>query len=255
MVISNCVQLQYVVWLPLSSSKIKKRKPFALSATAKTEQIRVCTNRTCRKQGSMQTLEIMMALSPPDLPVNSCGCLGRCGAGPNVALLPQGIIVGHCGTAAAAARIMARHNDDEVDDATIRNSLDAFALRKRARVEFDQGNFSQADLLLSQAIHLKPFGGLHIIYKSRSQVRLLMENYSEALQDAQEALNLAPQYTEAYMCEGDAFMAMKQYDGAEKSYSMCLQIDPTIRRSKAFKVRVAQVQEKLIAANMPYNQQ
>lgn len=143
----------------------------------------------------MQTLEIMRALSPPDLPINSCGCLGRCGAGPNVALVPEGIIIGHCGTAAAAARIIARHYEHEDDDATIRKSLDALALRKRAQVEFDMGNFPQADLLLSQvvfnfiffkvgkyacsywlitpcflmmqAIHLKPFGGLHIIYTYR----------------------------------------------------------------------------------------
>uniref|UniRef100_A0A2C9WG21 Uncharacterized protein n=1 Tax=Manihot esculenta TaxID=3983 RepID=A0A2C9WG21_MANES len=238
MIVSNCVQ--NVVWLPLSSSN-DKRKPRPLSPTAKTEHIRVCTNRTCRRQGSMQTLEIMRALSPPDLPINSCGCLGRCGAGPNVALVPEGIIIGHCGTAAAAARIIARHYEHEDDDATIRKSLDALALRKRAQVEFDMGNFPQADLLLSQAIHLKPFGGLHIIYTYRSQVRLAMKHYLEALEDAQNALNLAPQYTEACICEGDAFMAMEQYDAAEKSYSMCLQIDPTIRSSKAFKVSSASV--------------
>jgi len=41
---------------------------------------------------------------------------------------------------------------------------------------------------------------------------------------------------QAYMCEGDVFMAMEEYDAAEKSYSTCLQIDPSIRRSKSFKV-------------------
>lgn len=38
------------------------------------------------------------------------------------------------------------------------------------------------------------------------------------------------------MCEGDVFMAMEEYDAAEKSYLTCLQIDPSIRRSKSFKV-------------------
>ena len=41
---------------------------------------------------------------------------------------------------------------------------------------------------------------------------------------------------QAYMCEGDVFMAMEEYDAAEKSYLTCLQIDPSIRRSKSFKV-------------------
>ena len=105
----------------------------------------------------MQTLEILRDLSPPNVSVNSCGCLGRCGAGPNLAFLPQGIVIGHCSTPTAAARLLARHfyrtNDASAaadDDSAIRNVLDALALRKRAEAEIDQAIFSQADLLLSQ---------------------------------------------------------------------------------------------------------
>ncbi|XP_065880748.1 uncharacterized protein [Euphorbia lathyris] len=221
-----CNHVQFVDCLPSSSynstnnyKKMKKKvrkKLHPVSTVAKTEEIRVCTNRTCRRQGSFQTLEIIKDLSPPNISVNSSGCLGRCGAGPNVVFLPQGIIVGHCGTAASAARVIARHSDDAIDDAAIRNALDALALRKRAEAEIDQANFSQAEILLSQAIHLKSFGGLHNMYKYRSCVRLAMGNYSGALEDAHEALNLAPQYVES---------------------------------------RVAKLQEKLIGANMPYGQQ
>ncbi|XP_065880747.1 uncharacterized protein [Euphorbia lathyris] len=250
-----CNHVQFVDCLPSSSynstnnyKKMKKKvrkKLHPVSTVAKTEEIRVCTNRTCRRQGSFQTLEIIKDLSPPNISVNSSGCLGRCGAGPNVVFLPQGIIVGHCGTAASAARVIARHSDDAIDDAAIRNALDALALRKRAEAEIDQANFSQAEILLSQAIHLKSFGGLHNMYKYRSCVRLAMGNYSGALEDAHEALNLAPQYVEGYMCEGDALVAMEQYDAAEKSYSLCLEIDPTIRHSKPFK------SEKLLKSVQP----
>eukprot|EP00257_Ricinus_communis_P007776 XP_002524632.2 uncharacterized protein LOC8289783 isoform X2 [Ricinus communis] len=241
MVMSNSVH--YAVWFPLSSSrnnkKIKRKgNPRFPTVSKMDDEIRVCTNRTCRRQGSMQTLEIMRDLSPPNVSVNSCGCLGRCGAGPNLAFLPQGVIIGHCATATSAASVIARHYNNGAavnDDSSIRSVLIALALRKRAEAEIDQANFSQADLLLSQAIQLKPFGGLHIIYKLRSRVRLAMGNYLGALEDARETLNLAPQYPEAYMCEGDVFMEMEQYDAAEKSYSMCLQINPTICRSKPFK--------------------
>ncbi|WCJ34723.1 tetratricopeptide repeat (TPR)-containing protein [Euphorbia peplus] len=233
-----------------SSPEKKLLRP--ASTVAKSEEIRVCTNRTCRRQGSFQTLEIIRDLSPPHISVNSCGCLGRCGAGPNVAFLPDGIILGHCATAASAARVVA---GDDVDGDAIGNALEALAIRKRAEVEIDVEDFSEAEILLSQAIHLKPFGGLHITYKYRSSVRLAMGNYLGALEDAREALNLAPQYVEGYMCEGDVLVAMEQYDAAEKSYSLCLEIDPTIRRSKAFKSRVAKLQEKLTGANMPNGQQ
>uniref|UniRef100_A0A6N2LQ48 Uncharacterized protein n=1 Tax=Salix viminalis TaxID=40686 RepID=A0A6N2LQ48_SALVM len=66
---------------------------------------------------------------------------------------------------------------------------------------------------------------------STSLARLAMRNYSGALEDAREALRLAPRYLDAYMCEGDVFMAMEEYDAAEKSYLTCLQIDPSIRHS------------------------
>lgn len=41
---------------------------------------------------------------------------------------------------------------------------------------------------------------------------------------------------QAYICQGDAFLAMEQLDLAEKSYLTALEIDPSIRRSRSFKV-------------------
>lgn len=41
---------------------------------------------------------------------------------------------------------------------------------------------------------------------------------------------------QAYICQGDALLAMEEWDAAEKAYSAALQLDPSIRRSKSFKV-------------------
>lgn len=41
---------------------------------------------------------------------------------------------------------------------------------------------------------------------------------------------------QAYICQGDVLMAMEQFDAAGNSYSMALDLDPSIRRSKSFKV-------------------
>ncbi|KAI4347351.1 hypothetical protein L6164_008167 [Bauhinia variegata] len=219
---------------------------------AEIQEIRVCTNRTCRKQGSFETLETLSGLAPPSITVKPCGCLGRCGAGPNLVVLPDGLIVGHCGTPAKAAELMVNFLvvEEKLDSNDAKNSLDALALRKRAEIEFQKNNFSEAELLLSQAIELKPFGGIHVIYKCRSMVRLALGNYPGALEDAREALKLAPEYAEAYICQGDAFLALDQFDSAEKSYSISLDIDPSIRRSKSFKARITKLQEKLAAANI-----
>lgn len=96
-----------------------------------------------------------------------------------------------------------------------------------------------------------------------------MLDYSGALEDISQALALAPNYPEVmilkrcggsfevlcvhickltvwfcflyiyqpYVCQGDVYVAQGQYDLAEKSYLKCLEIDPTLRRSKSFKVQ------------------
>lgn len=42
---------------------------------------------------------------------------------------------------------------------------------------------------------------------------------------------------QAYIYQGDAFLAMDAFGAAENAYSYALSIDPSIRRSKSFKVQ------------------
>ncbi|XP_009779983.1 uncharacterized protein LOC107779875 isoform X2 [Nicotiana tabacum] len=239
---------------PIDSTRIKA-SPIEAEAEQELKrkiEMRVCTNRTCRKQGSLDTLQVLSGIAPPYVTVNSCGCLGHCGAGPNVVVLPDAVFVKHCGTASRAAEIMTfvcLGKRDDVEGES-RKSLEALALRKRAEDEMSNGNFSEAHSLLSQAIDLKPFGGVHIILKDRSAAELAMGNLADALDDAKEALTIAPNYPEGYICQGDALMAADQVDAADKSYSMALELDPSIRRSKSFKARIAKLKEKLALANL-----
>ena len=57
--------------------------------------VRVCQNRTCRKQGAAQVLAAFTALPVPDVTVTASGCLGQCGNGPMVLVLPD--MVWYCG--------------------------------------------------------------------------------------------------------------------------------------------------------------
>ncbi|XP_045829647.1 uncharacterized protein LOC123921237 isoform X2 [Trifolium pratense] len=250
------LQSCHVATAPSSKPNHLHRLPSSLCCTKAQQQqqlqeLRVCTNRTCRRQGSFQTLETLSGIAPPNVSVKSSGCLGCCGAGPNLVFLPDGLIIRHCGTASRCSEVMVslfgggggdnNHNSN--------TSLDALALRKRADVEFQNKNFAEAELLLSQAIDLKPFGGLHVTFKCRSFVRMELGNYSGALEDANEALALALGYSEAYICQGDAFLALNKFDLAEQSYLTSLDIDPSIRNSKSFKARITKLQEKLASVN------
>ncbi|XP_026408105.1 uncharacterized protein LOC113303294 isoform X1 [Papaver somniferum] len=232
----------------ISNSNMKSSK---FNRNVKSEiEIRVCVNKACSKQGSRETLEILSGISPPNIIIKSCGCLGKCGSGPNLVVLPEGVLVSHVGTPMKTAQVLACFSTAKENDP--QNNLKSLALRKKADAELDNKNYEQALVLLSQAAEIKPFGGLHLIYKSRSSARLGMGDVSGALEDAKKALNLAPRFTQqAYICQGDAFLEMEEFDAAEKSYSSALQTDPSIRRSKSFKARIAKLHEKLAAADLP----
>ncbi|KAI3503911.1 hypothetical protein L1887_32396 [Cichorium endivia] len=227
-------------------TRLRAIKPLYAIA-AETKEIRVCTNKPCRRQGSMEILQVLSGINPPNIAVNSCGCLGRCGAGPNLVILPGATYLKHCATAARAAEIMAAVTG--YDLGSWKTSLEALSMRKKAEIEIENGDFATAEILLSEAIGLNPVGGLHYLYKDRSIAKLGMKKTIDALQDAIEASRLAPKYPEAYTCKGDALMAMEQFEAAGDSYSMALELDPSIRTSKSFKARVAKLQEKLTTTN------
>ena len=53
------------------------------------KKVLVCQNRTCRKQGSPQVLAAFQAEPIPDVIIEATGCLGQCGNGPMVIILPE----------------------------------------------------------------------------------------------------------------------------------------------------------------------
>ena len=53
------------------------------------ECVRVCLNRTCRKQGANLVLAAFEVSVVPQITVTGSGCLGQCGNGPMVLVLPD----------------------------------------------------------------------------------------------------------------------------------------------------------------------
>ncbi|MBW4672427.1 MAG: (2Fe-2S) ferredoxin domain-containing protein [Cyanomargarita calcarea GSE-NOS-MK-12-04C] len=51
--------------------------------------VRVCQNRTCRKQGAASVLAAFQASLVPEVTVTASACLGQCGNGPMVLVLPD----------------------------------------------------------------------------------------------------------------------------------------------------------------------
>ena len=55
----------------------------------KNRTIRVCQNTTCRKQGAAKVLSAFEQQAPDEVVVEASGCLGHCGSGPSVLILPD----------------------------------------------------------------------------------------------------------------------------------------------------------------------
>ncbi|MEO1429047.1 MAG: (2Fe-2S) ferredoxin domain-containing protein [Cyanobacteria bacterium J06633_8] len=51
--------------------------------------VRVCQNRTCKKQGAVEVLAAFEENPVSEVTVISSSCLGQCGNGPMVLILPE----------------------------------------------------------------------------------------------------------------------------------------------------------------------
>jgi (2Fe-2S) ferredoxin len=60
-----------------------------------TECVQICQHRTCRKQGAEKVIAAFNSLAVPNVTVKGSGCLGQCGNGPMVLMLPE--MVWYCG--------------------------------------------------------------------------------------------------------------------------------------------------------------
>uniref|UniRef100_A0A0E0KWP4 Uncharacterized protein n=1 Tax=Oryza punctata TaxID=4537 RepID=A0A0E0KWP4_ORYPU len=227
------------------------RIPTTPRASGEAAEIRVCTNRTCARQGGREVLAALEGLAPPRVDVASCGCLGRCGAGPNIGASVSGggaAVFGHVGTAARAAQLLEHLLGDSGFDAAA--GLAALAAREKAESALEKGDAAEAEALLTEAIEMNSYGGLHLVYRSRSRARLSMRNFTGALADAEEATKIAPKFPQAHLSRGDALFAMEEYRAAEDAYADALDLDPSIRRTKSFRARVQKLREKVANADV-----
>ncbi|KAH7277880.1 hypothetical protein KP509_38G013000 [Ceratopteris richardii] len=210
-------------------------------------EVRVCTHRTCRKSGSLDTVELLRGLASPNISVESCGCLGRCGMGPNLVILPKGIFVSHCNTPAHVARLL----DLQCGLSDPENNLKALSLKQQANRAFESGNIADAETLFSQAINLQPSGGLHLLHSNRSAAWLAKGDAYAALEDAKLASVLAPKWHVPHLRKGEAYMVIGDYLSAKTSYAEALLLDPSLRRSKSYQSKLREL-EKVLTPSSAY---
>ncbi|XP_055860826.1 tetratricopeptide repeat protein 12-like isoform X2 [Biomphalaria glabrata] len=100
----------------------------------------------------------------------------------------------------------------------------ANTLKEQGNTEFKQGNFQKALELYNQAID--QIRDSSVLYTNRAQARMKLGLYSDALKDCDLALRLWPNCLKAYVHQGHAYLALKDFDKARKSYQQILSVDP-----------------------------
>jgi hypothetical protein len=155
-------------------------------------EIRICGNKTCRRQGSLTLLDAARELVPQTLTVTRSGCLGKCGAGPNVVLLPSELLISHCGTVAHLARLLERQLPEE-HRSSVALLAAALQLRVMGNAAMERGDAATAVALYTQALEeVKPPRGVHLLLGNRSAAKLRMGDKQGALDDALAAQAAMP---------------------------------------------------------------
>jgi tetratricopeptide (TPR) repeat protein len=72
-------------------------------------------------------------------------------------------------------------------------------LKHQGNSAFEGGNPGRAEELYTEAISLQPSGGLHNLYANRSAARVAFGDFKGALEDAQSAAEVAPDWAGAVM--------------------------------------------------------
>lgn len=217
----------------------------AASSTA--FQLRFCTGKVCKRQGSPQIAKITQDLHLPLVEVQTCGCLGECGAGPNVAVIPldgtRPLVVKHVATARRAGDLLRDVCAQQaVDEALLR----ATELRLAGNAAAGDGRFARAAELYTQGLELQPPVGRHLLLSNRSGVRLEMGDVEGALADADAAAQCAPaSFTTAAIRQVEALLRLHRHRAAMECLLAARERHPAFAQTDDYRRTVADIQQAL----------
>ena len=215
-------------------------------------EIRVCTNKACRRQGSEAIAKLSSDLNIPGVKTVKSGCLGVCGAGPNVAFLPQEIIASHVGTPARFLSTLETVTGVVVSPALMR----ATTLRLQGNALAREGDLKGAERVYSRALEgdeesgfpsrassgasasssssssPAPDGSRHLLFSNRSGVRLALGDAPGALRDAERAVAEGPEkWATALVRLAEARAASGDPEGAAQALRAAREADPGVEEA------------------------
>ncbi|GMH42381.1 hypothetical protein BSKO_10300 [Bryopsis sp. KO-2023] len=208
-------------------------------------QLRVCVNKTCKRQGSELVLRFAQDLSIPNLEAESCGCLGQCGNGPNMILLPSETFVRHVSTPADMAEVINRECEVVISEDMLR----ATELRQMGNALARSGDLKGAEAKFTEALGLGVAESYYLLYSNRSGVRLSLGDREGVLDDALLAVKHSPKgFTTAHIRLIDAHYIRKEFRQAQAALEVLIQKNPEFKRTNDYKLIARQLEKDLHTA-------
>ena len=204
-------------------------------------EVRICTNKTCSRQGSKQVLQFGKDLALPTVEIIGCGCLGSCGNGPNAAVIPLGssknsnslpTLLYHLSTPNDLAEALTAVCNVVIDNVMLKCT----ELRLAGNAAAMNNDFPRALQLYTEAIDLHPAFGRHLLLANRSAARLASGDANAALEDANAAVECCPnEFSKAWIRQADALYALGKYQDALVAIQTAAERYPPFGRSQEYK--------------------
>ncbi|KAK3288488.1 hypothetical protein CYMTET_4039 [Cymbomonas tetramitiformis] len=244
----KCLKQPGDIGAAYSRARMSPSKKVRLGTVAKgsNTEVRICTNKACRRSGSRAVLACFRELTnPEEVAVIQCGCLGQCGAGPNIVFLPSELVVRHCSTPAQVARLVELQclGGDEAD-----NALKLRQMRLEAESLSEKGEFQQALDMFTTALSVPCKINKSALYSSRSMANLALGSEQQALADAQKAVELDGGSHKAQLHQARALEALNLPQEALDACHAALDLKISLTKDEDFLLMLRRLRDKISTA-------
>lgn len=156
--------------------------------------------------------------------------------------MPMEVQVGHVATSIDMAEVIEKHCGIQVPT----DLLIATEIRQAGEALAQRRDLKGAIHKYTEALGLGVPMTLHLLYSNRSNARRMVGDHQGALEDAQKAVQLAPQgYKTAYFCLIDAYYIQGMFEQAVMALEQMVESNPEYKKTKEYKKISRQLEKDL----------
>jgi len=134
------------------------------------------------------------------------------------------------------------------------DDLKVIEMRNKANQKYTSRSYSEALELYNAAFDLTPYD--HLVLGNRSITHLKSGNFKAALEDANKAVELRPDWAKGHLRRGNALKMLGRHDEAFKALFSCLVLEKNVKSQKPVKQELAKELHQLLKMSyspIPHN--